>query len=461
MKKRKQLVLSLGALAIVGTAIGFTIAISHDSSVMNNEFQISDFETQFVETFNSPSNWKTCETVNKEIKVKNNTGADIVARIKLEEEWTASDGMGLPLVSNGSGERMAIINMTQNSGWTLDGTYYYSPTLAAGETSTSVISGVTLNCAANLAVDARYANANYKLSAKVETIQAEMAATEWHKISVLLPFDQVSNRITAVLPTYQSDNYYSGYKFLEADSLGIDPNTASSNNIISADYLPESNTRTYLWFNGEDKAVYWYSDADDVYLSNISGTCSGGSGIFARFADVSGLYNVNTSRVTYICDPFDGYEGTSLHGLEKWDVSHIVHMYDFFEVAHNLADISALARWDVSSVVDMGYLFNDDRALSDFSPLIGWNTASLQEMNMSFRGTSIADVCVLSSWNLTKVTALNEMFDGIPDFYSRDYKCLEPWTFSPFVYHSLIFDNRAGTRDRVPSWYLEWFPYIR
>ena len=149
MKKRKQLVLSLGALAIVGTAIGFTIAISHDSSVMNNEFQISDFETQFVETFNSPNNWKTCETVSKEIKVKNNTGADIVARIKLEEEWTASDGMGLPLVSNGSGERMAIINMTQNSGWTLDGTYYYSPTLAAGETSTSVISGVTLNCAAN------------------------------------------------------------------------------------------------------------------------------------------------------------------------------------------------------------------------------------------------------------------------------------------------------------------------
>jgi hypothetical protein len=295
----------------------------------------------------------------------------------------------------------------------------------------------------------------------VQTIQEEAAATEWHKISVLLPFDQVSNRITAVLPTYQSDNYYSGYKFLEADSLGIDPNTASSNNIISADYLPESNTRTYLWFNGEDKAVYWYSDADDVYLSNISGTCSGGSGIFARFADVSGLYNVNTSRVTYICDPFDGYEGTSLHGLEKWDVSHIVHMYDLFEVAHNLVDISALARWDVSSVVDMGYLFNDDRALSDFSPLIGWNTASLQEMNMSFRGTSIADVCVLSSWNLTKATALNEMFDGIPDFYSRDYKCLEPWTFSPFVYHSLIFDNQAGTRDRVPSWYLEWFPYIR
>jgi hypothetical protein len=108
----------------------------------------------------------------------------------------------------------------------------------------------------------------------------------------------------------------------------------------------------------------------------------------------------------------------------------------------------------------MGYLFNGDRALSDFSPLIGWNTASLQKMNMSFRGTSIADVCVLSSWNLTKVTALNEMFDGIPDFYSRDYKCLESWTFSPFVYHSLIFNNQAGTRERVPSWYLEWFPFI-
>jgi hypothetical protein len=85
--------------------------------------------------------------------------------------------------------------MTDNSGWTLDGTYYYSPTLEPGDTSTSVISGVTLNCDANLDVDYRYGNAEYKLSAKVETIQADRASTEWHKVSVWQPLQQVKYKM--------------------------------------------------------------------------------------------------------------------------------------------------------------------------------------------------------------------------------------------------------------------------
>lgn len=445
MKKRKQLVLSLGALAIVGTAIGFTTAISHDSSVMNNEFQISDFETQFVETFNSPSNWKTCETVNKEIKVKNNTGADIVARIKLEEEWTASDGMGLPLVSNGSGERMAIINMTQNSGWTLDGTYYYSPTLAAGETSTSVISGVTLNCAANLAVDARYANANYKLSAKVETIQAEMAATEWHKISVLKQIGAIEQQMRNLAPT--TGTTPRTRKFLQADSLGVDGSNPI--NVISDDYNAESNTKTYMWYDEDSDTMYWYSDADDVYLTGAGVD----SGPFAAYIDISGLYNWNTSRVTGLNNMFKYYSGTSLHGLEKWDVSHVTSMYDGFWVAQNLTDISALSRWDVSSLRNMSHLFDGNRALEDVTPLAGWKTSSLTTMSMLWRSTNISSTaCALSSWDVSHATEINEMFDfaGI-----TDYRCLEPWKFPSGVKNN-IFDNT--TREYWPSWYQEWYP---
>ena len=445
MKKRKRLVLSLGALAIVGTAIGFTIAVSHDSSVMNNEFQISDFETQFVETFNSPNNWKTCETVSKEIKVKNNTGADIVARIKLEEEWTASDGMGLPLVSNGSGERMAIINMTQNSGWTLDGTYYYSPTLAAGETSTSVISGVTLNCAANLAVDARYANANYKLSAKVETIQAEMAATEWHKISVLKQIGGIAQQMRSLAPSSNSTPRVR--KFLQADSLGVDGSNPM--NVISDDYNAESNTKTYMWYDEDSSTMYWYSDADDVYLTGTGVD----SGPFWPYNDISGLYNWNTSRVTGLNNVFEYYNGTSLHGLEKWDVSHVTSMFDGFYLANNLTDISALSRWDISSLQNISYLFNGNYALEDATPLAGWKTSRLTTMNMSFRGTKIGNtVCALSSWDVSHVTVFNEMFDTTN---ITDYRCLEPWKFPSGVRND-IFSNT--TREYWPSWYQEWYP---
>ena len=155
VERKRSLIFSGVALALAGVVVG-TFAVSQNSTVLNNVFEIANYETQFIEEFDAPSNWKTCDTVDKKIYVKNNTDVDIVARVKLDEEWTAANGMGLPLVSNGSGERMALVNMTNNSGWTLDGTYYYSPTLEPGDTSTSVISGVTLNCDANLDEDYRY-----------------------------------------------------------------------------------------------------------------------------------------------------------------------------------------------------------------------------------------------------------------------------------------------------------------
>ena len=69
MGKKLSIAFGLG-LALVTMAIGITFTYSHDSSVLENTFEIAQTRAQFIDTFNSPSNWISGQTVPKEIKVK-------------------------------------------------------------------------------------------------------------------------------------------------------------------------------------------------------------------------------------------------------------------------------------------------------------------------------------------------------------------------------------------------------
>ena len=450
--RKRSLIFSGVALALAGVVVG-TFAVSQNSTVLNNVFEIADYETQFIEEFDAPSNWKTCDTVDKKIYVKNNTDVDIVARVKLDEEWTAANGMGLPLVSNGSGERMAIVNMTDNSGWTLDGTYYYSPTLAPGQTSTSVISGVTLNCDANLDVDYRYGNAEYKLSAKVETIQADRASTEWHKISVLQAGGTIYSKIYNLAINGRPTGNRS-IKFYQANSLGIDEADATTNNIISDSEAIDSNTLTYMWYDEDDNAIYWYSDADDVYMGRANW-----SGTFYYFDDISGMYNINTSRVTDLTGAFRSYNGVSLHGLEKWDVSNVTALVDLFWTSGDghVNDLAPMSRWDVSSVENMRYVFNG-QDVNDISPLGGWNVRNVKQFGQMFQRTGIREgICELADWpiNFESLENWSDAFAAYKDGYSRDPKtdatCLDKWNV-PNGKTSGWFSLAEGNFI-LPSWY--------
>ena len=180
MKKKGALVAIGGIVVVAG--IGVTWAVTHDLSVINNDLALANYQTTFTENFTSPPNWQTCQTVPKTITVTNNSGVDVAVRIKLEEDWIASDGVThLPVVSAASGLTMAQINFTANSGWTKDGQYYvYDTDLAPNATTNSLTTGVTLNCDANLdeSADGAYGGAEYHLKATIQTIQADKK-DEW------------------------------------------------------------------------------------------------------------------------------------------------------------------------------------------------------------------------------------------------------------------------------------------
>ncbi len=191
MKKRSFF--AIGAAVLIMSAVGVTFAISQGKSVIDNELAIAKYQTSFTEEFTAPSDWSPCQTIAKTITAKNDSQIPVAVRIKLEEDWIASDDTThLPLVSATSGLTMAQINFTPNAGWTKEGEYYvYDTDLAPGATTTSLTTGVTMNCDANLdtsdnaeaTADGTYADASYHLKATIQTIQADAKNEWWPKLT--------------------------------------------------------------------------------------------------------------------------------------------------------------------------------------------------------------------------------------------------------------------------------------
>jgi alternate signal-mediated exported protein len=180
--KNKKAIMALAFLFGLSFGFSMTWSYSMDSASIANEFNLDEWQTLFAEEFNSPSNWITCENIEKTVTATNKTGMALGVRMKLEESWTAKDGRELPLVSATSGNRMAIIQYSDNGDWTEiddEGYVYYDGNLVDNGTTSSPITGVTLNCLANLSLDADYADATYHLKVTAQAIDAYEKESVW------------------------------------------------------------------------------------------------------------------------------------------------------------------------------------------------------------------------------------------------------------------------------------------
>ena len=248
LKNKKVLALGISGIAII--AIGATFAINHDWTSFTHSVQLAGFKTVFTETFDSPSNWKTCDTTPKTVTIKNDDDSDIplTARVLLEEQWLDKDGQELPLVSANTGRTMAIINYTPNSGWTKRGDYYYYDTdLAKGDTTTSPIASVTLNCDANLSTtmpntDGAYADATYHLKVTAQVI-ASTQKSAW------------SEPIADVIKSKAND--LGGYMIDFAKKSVVSDDVATANGNGVNEYT--ENGQPVYYYRGEvnDNNVIW------------------------------------------------------------------------------------------------------------------------------------------------------------------------------------------------------------
>ena len=161
MKNKKPIIASIAALGVV--LIGCTAAYFTDTWSKDNLFQLGDSNTEFIETFDSPTNWKSCDVTPKELVIKNKSGAPVTARFRIEEYWkkngSTSEGKVSDLNLDYQGERVAIINTQNENDWELkDGWYVYKHILQAGESTNSYLKSVTFNCNQNFSGEVQYSD---------------------------------------------------------------------------------------------------------------------------------------------------------------------------------------------------------------------------------------------------------------------------------------------------------------
>ena len=193
----------------------------------------------------------------------------------------------------------------------------------------------------------------------------------------------------------------------------------TNDNIVST---TDSETPIYMWFElneGEEDlgTIYWYSDADVVYLNEDSSCffCYFYDLYYCKFTsltDISGITNVNTSRVSnmkylfhYCTDLVD------FTPVESWDTSNVEEMSWIFFECDSLIDLSSFRNWDVSKVTDMTYLFSGCESLTNLDGLSNWNTSNVTTMyQMFYHCPSLTDLSGLLNWDTSNVTNMYGMF---------------------------------------------------
>lgn len=200
-KMNKKPLIALLLLAVVGV-VGGTFAYFTNEATFENVFKTSVYSTEVTETFNAPTDWKPGTTTPKTVVAKNTGSVPVAVRVSYTEKWVAADGTTELSLTDDDGNRAAVINFANTADWTKVGDYYYYKNkgeLAPNATTSSFIESVTynsaivpeMNCVTSDDETAHtktvtcaptagsYAGATYTLNVKVETLQADAAATVW------------------------------------------------------------------------------------------------------------------------------------------------------------------------------------------------------------------------------------------------------------------------------------------
>ena len=87
-----------------------------------------------------------------------------------------------------------------------------------------------------------------------------------------------------------------------------------------------------------------------------------------------------------INDMFKNYTSvTTITGLDKFDMSGVVSMWNMFESCRALQSVSGLEAWNTSQVTKMSGMFSGCQSLTSLN-LSGWNTAKVTNMQNMFYG---------------------------------------------------------------------------
>ncbi len=192
-----------------------------------------------------------------------------------------------------------------------------------------------------------------------------------------------------------------------------------------------SETPIYFYYveDGDEKIIYYYSDAGKIYFHEDSfGVFSG----FSQLADISGFADLDASRVKNFLYGFYGLSVQNVDVMAGWNTSSLENAGSMFMECRKLTDISGLANWDMSHVTNMNMIFEFDINLRDLTPLALWDTGRVESMEYAFYfltntqdGTGLETLAGLEDWNVSSLKSMKYIFSS--DYYLTDISALANW----------------------------------
>ena len=162
----------------------------------------------------------------------------------------------------------------------------------------------------------------------------------------------------------------------------------------------------YGWYN--DDTFYYYSDADVIYMNEEADEMFSG---LDQLTDISGLSQINTSRVTSMQNLFEyDHSLNDLSPIAGWDVSNVYNMNYMFMWCYGLTTLESLADWEVSSLYDMASMFEETRNIESLHGLENWRPEYLYSMDYAFSIENLSDISALSGWRLPDLNSMWRTF---------------------------------------------------
>ena len=161
--------------------------------------------------------------------------------------------------------------------------------------------------------------------------------------------------------------------------------------------------------------------------------------------DISGLANLDTSKVTEMVEMFGNNQISDLSPLSNWNTSNVTDMDNMF-ADNQISDLSPLASWNTGNVTEMVAMFKDNK-ISNLSPLANWNTSKVTYMSNMFADNQIRDLRPLASWNTGNVTNMYYMFG---DNQISDLRPLASWSTGNVTDMSSMFSSNPDLIDLSP-----------
>ena len=402
MKKKKTLV-AIGTLLLVAV-VGATFAYYTSNTTFENVFNAGKYKVTLTEEFESPDNWVPGETIPKTVTAKNDGTVPAAVRVSYVEKWEDLEGND---ITSQVTPNPAIINFDNTSDWIQDGNhYYYKYILEPNDTTSSFISGVTLNPNLNSVTCTGEGNtktceaqnpasgAKYKLTFTIDTVQYDQYQSVWNtNVSITektlgigeeLCYGEENEECLTVFETYEEN----GIKYAKLLTK-YDIKEVTDSNTNEKSYIQSENDYNRILF----PSTGWVKTVDGVEVLEEEYTNGGEYSINPTtyaFQDSQG--NQVYPYVYKTCSLVEGYisDLKSKYGLPE---SIVGRLATYYEIKDAPADIkfNNTDYW-TGSAQDRTYVYYVPYSYDGSSPITMGLSSLLYSDHMGIRPMIIVPI---------------------------------------------------------------------